>query len=84
MTDITQADREAAADWLSTKIYDWGYCGDVRSGKVEDHLVDAFAAHRLATQTAIAKMLDEMADKAATYERQMCLIEVAARVRGMP
>jgi len=30
----------------------------------------------------IAKMLDEMADKAATYERQMCLIEAAAKVRA--
>lgn len=52
MSEVTQADRDAAADWMSTKSYDWGYCGDIRSGKVENDIVQHFASHRIAAHAA--------------------------------
>jgi hypothetical protein len=49
---VTQGDREAAADWMSEQNYDWGFCGDVRAGRVEHDLPLAFARHRLSAFSA--------------------------------
>lgn len=58
---VIQSDREAAADWMSCQSYDWGFCGDVRSGRVESDLVAAFARHRIehATPSPVEGMREE-------------------------
>ena len=52
---VEQCDRDAAADYMSAQDYDWGYCGDVREGRVEHPLPGLFAAHRIAAETAFAE-----------------------------
>ena len=78
MTDITQADREASADYF----YQLSGIAKVGGFMSPDSLEAAFAKHRIATQTAIADMLDEMAERGGSM-RQLCLMEAAAKVRGM-
>ena len=80
MTDITQADRDAAAATPCVV----GFRAIIRAGKLDDNsVVQAFAAHRIATQTAIADMLDEMAGKEQDFRRTVHMLEIAAKVRGM-
>ena len=63
---VEQCDRDAAADYMSAQDYDWGYCGDVREGRVEHPLPGLFAAHRIAAETAFA---EREAAKDAEMER---------------
>lgn len=90
MGDVTQEDRDAAADWMSAKSYDWGYCADVRSGKVENDLVHSFAAHRIAGIEQERERCARIADKESEgfettqlkYFRELCantLAVVASR-----
>ena len=65
-TPITQADRDAAADWMSTKSYDWGYCGDIRQGRVSHDLVQAFARHVAAERAEMTWQPIESAPKDGT------------------
>ena len=46
MAEITQEDREAAADYLDNTGVDWGACSDIREGRTDHPVVQAFAAHR--------------------------------------
>ena len=80
MTDITQADRDAAASFFRND--DTPLSVKFTLGANPKPLLEAFAAHRIATQSAIAKMLDEMAGKEVTCERQLCLHAAAAKVRA--
>ncbi len=79
MTDITQADREASADYF----YQLSGIAKVGGFISPDSLEAAFAKHRIATQSAIADMLDEMAGSNAALDRYGCLREAATKVRGM-
>lgn len=62
MTEIepTQGDRDAAADYMAERGYDWGFCGDVREGRVEHPLPIHFARHRLAALEEAAKAVEAM------------------------
>lgn len=58
--EVTQADRDAAADYLAACGWDWGACGDIREGRVDHPVVQAFARHRQAAiQKARADALGE-------------------------
>lgn len=47
--EVTQVDRDAAADYLNDCGWDWGACGDIREGRISHSVVQAFARHRLAS-----------------------------------
>jgi hypothetical protein len=62
MVEVTQADRDAAADALDAMGVDWGACGDVRSGRVEHPLPQAFAAHAAREREGMIAWLRAMSD----------------------
>lgn len=64
---VTDADRGRAADYMSERDYDWGYCGDVRAGRVEHPLPAHFARHRIAALEDAAKVADR---RAAFYAKR--------------
>jgi hypothetical protein len=62
---VTQADRDAAADYLDTCGWDWGACGDVREGLVDHPVVQAFALHRIAAEQNALERAARVAEKRA-------------------
>jgi hypothetical protein len=80
---VIQADRDAAADWMSTQSYDWGFCGDVRSDRVEHDLPIAFAKHRIAhtpPSTGEAVMREAAAKVAERIVNDLCGRDWPAKV----
>jgi hypothetical protein len=63
--EITQADRDAAADWCESQPFPSKQVEApmIRLCEYDHHsLVQAFAAHRIASTTEAADLMDEMAD----------------------
>lgn len=76
MVDVTQADREAAADYVAANFSDQGgMAARVRSG-AEPHtfpmLVQAFAAHRLAAEARAEKLVEAL-EGWADWHRKACI-----------
>jgi hypothetical protein len=53
---------------MSEQNYDWGFCGDVRAGRVEHDLPLAFARHRLSAFSAGERAGIERAAEVAAAE----------------
>lgn len=82
MTDkVTQADRDAAADYLDACGWDWGACGDIRSGRVEHPVVKAFAQHRLNAKAEFIRSLRHDFDEWPDY---VALADVADELEREP
>ncbi len=75
MVEVTQADREAAANWMGQKSYDWGFCGDVREGRVEHDLPQAFATHRIESTAALQSELDARAATIEALQKRVAELE---------
>ena len=75
---VTQADRDAAADWLAEDGLDWGYCGDVRKG-IHDHaLAEAFTKHREDAERPLLERIEALEAENAR------LLEVRSAVSILP
>jgi hypothetical protein len=62
---VIQADRDAAADFLSLlasdDIREWEAIGNLRTGEHDDNpAVKSFAAHRIASQAELVALLESM------------------------
>ncbi len=76
---VTQADRDSAADYLDATGADWGFCGDVRNGRVKHPIADLIAKVRLEALTPN----DRIAELEAAVTRLTLALEME-RGRGQP
>lgn len=81
---IIQADRDAAADFLSLlasdDIREWEAIGNLRTGEHDDNpAVKSFAAHRIASQAELVRTVEAHAALySETSEARQALRNVAA------
>ena len=68
--DVTQADRDAAADYLDVAGLDWEACGAVRKGHVNHPAVQAFARHRIEATAAAQANADRLAEALVMLRHQ--------------
>lgn len=62
MTEITQADRDAAADWLADEFgQQQPFLNKVRHGQQYETLIEAFARHRTAYQGRVERLAEALA-----------------------
>lgn len=62
--EVTQADREAASNWIQACRLDmWALADDIRSGNADDYpTVQAFARHAVQAREEGARMMREAAE----------------------
>ena len=75
MVEVRQEDRDAVADYLFEHGGDWGFCGDVREGRIDHPLTNLLAAHAANTR---AKVIEECADW--LRERCFSLVDIDSMV----
>lgn len=69
---VEQCDRDVVADYLFEHGGDWGFCGDVREGRIEHPLVSLLSAHRIAERERCAGIAEKLRAVADSDHKRGC------------